>query len=366
MTIISYLTVIEMLIFNLYTLDRCCHRKHSSFKTFLTFFLFSAAFFIILYCNSITFKANGRLLILGIVFLLPINYLYKDHVLVLLVLMCSIWIYTSGVLSLSIQAVSLMGSASPFCVLVLESLLFGITIVPFNKILVPKYAFVLQNIKNFDEKWYKYLAMDTCLGFVTLVIFHAALMTEKTSPIKILATVLLLFYIIVSYFILYKIVIDSMKYKQLKHTAMHDPLTGLANRIQLWENLNSLVKSEETFSILFIDLDKFKQINDQYGHLTGDLYLKHFSDIASRIFHENGTVYRFGGDEFVAIYYGLIPQATIDRLTQCREWDPGAPCPFNQLSTGILFCRPPHPTAEELLHQVDELMYQNKLKKHTS
>ena len=58
-------------------------------------------------------------------------------------------------------------------------------------------------------------------------------------------------------------------------------------------------------------------------------------------------------------------QTTIDRLTECREWDKEAPCPFNQVSTGVLFCRPPHQSTEQILHQVDELMYQNKMKKHT-
>ena len=99
--------------------------------------------------------------------------------------------------------------------------------------------------------------------------------------------------------------------------------------------------------------------------LIGDMYLKHFADIASEIFRDHGNVYRFGGDEFVAIYHGIIPQTTIDRLTECREWDKEAPCPFNQVSTGVLFCRPPHQSTEQILHQVDELMYQNKMKKHT-
>lgn len=98
-----------------------------------------------------------------------------------------------------------------------------------------------------------------------------------------------------------------------------------------------------------MDLDHFKQINDQYGHLVGDQYLQHFANICRQIFQNTGTVYRFGGDEFVAVYSGIIPQSIIRQLEAYPQWEEGAPCPFNQLSTGILHCRALHSTAEEIL-----------------
>lgn len=109
-----------------------------------------------------------------------------------------------------------------------------------------------------------------------------------------------------------------------------------------------------------MDLDRFKQINDQYGHLVGDQYLQHFANICCQIFQNTGKVYRFGGDEFAAVYNGIIPQAIIRQLESCPQWDEGAPCPFNQVSTGVLHCRPPHSNVEQILQQVDQLMYQNK------
>ena len=61
---------------------------------------------------------------------------------------------------------------------------------------------------------------------------------------------------------------------RLEYASFHDPLTGLGNRSMLWEHLKQLLKENQTFSLLFIDLDRFKEINDKYGHLTGDWYLK--------------------------------------------------------------------------------------------
>lgn len=365
MAVVSYLPLIETTIFNFYILNRCCHRKYSALKTYLIFFVFSAVFFIIIRLNLAIFKADGRMLFLGILYLIPLHYLYSENILVLFVTMCFCWVYTTGVFSLSMQISGLICPAATLSVLIFENLLFALSIVPFNKILLPKYIFVLNNIQAFDKKWYKYLAFNNCIGFVALAFLHFTFLSEDISFNKILTTIFLLVYIVASYLSLYKIVVDSIQYTRLEHTAMHDPLTGLANRAQLWKTLDALVGSSNVFSVLFMDLDRFKQINDQYGHMIGDMYLKHFADIASEIFRDHGNVYRFGGDEFVAIYHGIIPQTTIDRLTECREWDKEAPCPFNQVSTGVLFCRPPHQSTEQILHQVDELMYQNKMKKHT-
>ena len=53
---------------------------------------------------------------------------------------------------------------------------------------------------------------------------------------------------------------------------------------------------------------------------------------------------------------------TVENLRECRGWELGAPCPFNQVSIGVLLCRPPHKSAEEILRQVDEAMYADKSK----
>lgn len=85
-----------------------------------------------------------------------------------------------------------------------------------------------------------------------------------------------------------------------------DPLTGLYNRGQLFDNLkkvsNDSIKSPK--AIVMIDIDHFKQINDTYGHLKGDLALSEFSKELKKLKY-NGeiTFYRYGGDEFIALIY---------------------------------------------------------------
>lgn len=362
MPIFQYLPTLELLFFNLFTIDRCCHRKYSFLKTFLMLFLFSAVLFGISYtfAEELSFQGDGSLSLYGLVFLIPFRYLYREKLPLLFIIVCTCWVYTLGILSLSIQIAGMLEPGRWFFIWTIQNLLYLLTLVPFYKHLVPKYIFVIEHISLFDKRWYKYMVLNNCLSFLLLVVINWYFLKEETSFEKILILFLLLSIICVSYLILYQIVLDAIKINDLKQEVSHDPLTGLRNRAQLWTDLQSVSKTEQTFSVLFMDLDRFKLINDQYGHIAGDQYLKHFARISSDILRELGRVYRFGGDEFVAVCPGVIPQEIIGRLKECREWDSGAPCLFNQVSIGVLLCEPPHSGVEEILQRVDRLMYQNK------
>lgn len=93
--------------------------------------------------------------------------------------------------------------------------------------------------------------------------------------------------------------------QQLRHTALHDSLTGLANRALLMDRLDSaLSRSEHThreISVLFCDLDGFKAINDTAGHAAGDQVLLEIADRLRSVLREGDTVARIGGDEFVIV-----------------------------------------------------------------
>ena len=99
-----------------------------------------------------------------------------------------------------------------------------------------------------------------------------------------------------------KILLMEEHRKMLELTAKKDALTGLWNRRHLEECIEALVaKKDALAAFLLIDLDDFKMVNDQMGHLVGDAVLTHFAKELKKILPEEDIVFRIGGDEFVVL-----------------------------------------------------------------
>ncbi|WP_082093518.1 putative bifunctional diguanylate cyclase/phosphodiesterase [Demequina sediminicola] len=97
---------------------------------------------------------------------------------------------------------------------------------------------------------------------------------------------------------------DRMHSEIMAHRAMHDPLTGLANRTLLQEVLQELLDQPDPVArvgVLAVDLDGFKNLNDKFGHATGDNALVHVAGVLRTATGGRGTVARIGGDEFVIV-----------------------------------------------------------------
>jgi diguanylate cyclase (GGDEF)-like protein len=159
--------------------------------------------------------------------------------------------------------------------------------------------------------------------------------------------------------------------KRLKHTASHDSLTGLPNRAVFIDLLNHAIacnkrKPDLAFAILFLDLDRFKVVNDSLGHHAGDVLLKLIARELSAIVRGKDTVARLGGDEFVILIEDLDSNneafEIAQRITEFLEQ------PFtidNQLvftgtSIGILFSDNRYSDADTMLRDADTAMYHAK------
>lgn len=159
---------------------------------------------------------------------------------------------------------------------------------------------------------------------------------------------------------------------RLRHQALHDPLTSLPNRALFLDRLHQALNPDERgtatrsgVAVLFCDLDRFKAINDTYGHLVGDLVLtataRRFQDAVGGA----GTVARLGGDELVVLCPDVTAEeaaAVADRIMAgARE-----PVVVNghsvlvTVSVGIALSDGGRTTAEQLLRDSDDAMYQAK------
>lgn len=163
----------------------------------------------------------------------------------------------------------------------------------------------------------------------------------------------------------------SMEAK-LVHDAKHDALTGLPNRAMFMERLSQAIKhvrrhSLEQFALLFIDLDRFKQINDTMGHLEGDKFLIETASRLKSCIRDNDTLARLGGDEFVILLDSInnindakdISERVIQKISQpyrlgTMEFSSGA-------SIGITISGKHRiDTSESMLRNADTAMYQAK------
>jgi GGDEF domain-containing protein len=110
---------------------------------------------------------------------------------------------------------------------------------------------------------------------------------------------------------------------QLDHQAHHDPLTGLPNRLLLGDRLHKALqrahRDERGLAVLFVDLDRFKNINDTLGHQVGDRVLCEVARRLTRLRREADTVGRLGGDEFLIIIEDLADPPPF-RISRTRFW----------------------------------------------
>jgi diguanylate cyclase (GGDEF)-like protein len=105
--------------------------------------------------------------------------------------------------------------------------------------------------------------------------------------------------------------IDSQK-EYISFLADHDPLTGLANRRIFNENLHSAIQENYQVSILLIDLDNFKSINDSLGHVFGDKVLKYIGKQFEEVSNKSVFISRFGGDEFLILFNNELADESLE------------------------------------------------------
>ena len=164
---------------------------------------------------------------------------------------------------------------------------------------------------------------------------------------------------------------ERHKSTQLEHMARHDALTGLPNRIMLIERLHSAIAYAERYdtrvTVVFIDLDNFKIINDSLGHECGDTLLKICAGRLSTVVRELDLVARLGGDEFVVVLFDS-PETDDSVIDLIERLQSVIKAPFilegreYTVTSSVGFATYPEDgaKAEEILRNADEAMYRAK------
>lgn len=168
---------------------------------------------------------------------------------------------------------------------------------------------------------------------------------------------------------------QQARQSRLRRETRRDPLTGLANRVLLQERLQELLAAHTPVAVVFCDLDRFKEINDTYGHAVGDAVLCQTGRRLAHLLADVDVVARIGGDEFVLVASGIAPhdgRALLRRVDAAFAAEPvqvGALRLRVNSSLGLV-CEPggagraehsdPARRAAELLRSADREMYAHK------
>ncbi len=159
--------------------------------------------------------------------------------------------------------------------------------------------------------------------------------------------------------------------KNLKHLAYFDQLTGVANRTLFFDRLGHEIKgaarNSRMLAVLFMDLDRFKAVNDSFGHDAGDLLLKESAERIASCLRASDTLARIGGDEFAVILSEI--KNPLDAKLVAKKiagaMDEAFLISGNEIrvgvSVGISICPDDGTTADELMKKSDIAMYKTKL-----
>ena len=164
--------------------------------------------------------------------------------------------------------------------------------------------------------------------------------------------------------------ITAQTLKEVARAAETDALTELPNRTLLKDRLSQVIanakRHQGRFAILYVDLDRFKQINDQYGHATGDLVLKRAAECMQAAVRGSDTVCRQGGDEFLILLAEISRLVDVVRVADKVLAALEVPTSFGEhvlslrASIGISIYPDDGDNADALIHCADVAMYRSK------
>jgi len=211
-------------------------------------------------------------------------------------------------------------------------------------------AIILSNYKKMNKNCWLSLILCTLPTFISIIFqvrFHGVSLILNSVVLPLLALLLTI----------------------QNHNIYTDYLTGVNNRKKLDSYLKeriNLCNKEKSFSAILIDINNFKEINDNYGHKMGDDALETAAKLLKSCIRESDFIARYGGDEFCVVLDVSNKkdlEALVCRINKClEEYNKcGAHLYKLEFSMGYaVYDYKTHKCVEEFLHQIDMLMYENK------
>lgn len=236
-------------------------------------------------------------------------------------------------------------------------------------VLFPILAFILKG-RSGGLIWS--VLMGSFVGFYLLLADNGILSSTHSSGL-LLSLLLNLFLVTLFTGLYFSLCAQSSTidrdHDQLHYMATRDDLTGLLNRAAFLQCLDKSLDTDHTsrpkFALLFLDLDRFKEINDRYGHSIGDKILRLVGKRLQRSVRSSDLICRYGGDEFLIMLKNISP-CNVKTFTAKIDKQFQAPFIVNDeaislgVSIGVSFCPHEHKSVTDLIEQADREMYNSK------
>lgn len=209
---------------------------------------------------------------------------------------------------------------------------------------------IIKNKSKLEEKEYKYLLVFEVIP-ITAILFQV-IFIELTLVWASVGISIIIYYLYIQ-----------------EKLITYDNLTGVWNRFTFESYVtNAMINKKICFSLIYIDLDDFKSINDTYGHKEGDIALKNVAKFLKEYFITTGKVVRMGGDEFVIVVSCYdnkkLEEIVINMKTELNIYNEILKREYNiKFSCGYDVYDEKYEDLESFVKSVDKLMYVNKNKK---
>lgn len=366
--LVNLLAALEMLAVNLSVTNFCSTRKYSLKWTVFVLVAFSVPVITVTYTGLSRGRGfgngNGMFALTGILYLIPLNYLYRETVKRIISIACSSWIYTMLIFSISVLTGKMAGTKDlAATVLAVQTALYLVTVTLFISWIKKRLMRVLQIMKDGTKNIFLVFSLG---WFFTVVLFNVHLTYPQNGILKLLCLLALTLNVSLNFVIIYYLVVNSKSISDLKEIAYTDSLTGLKNRNSLFQDAEEMIHKDQKFSLIFIDLDRFKQVNDLYGHLAGDGYICEFARKAEWLLRNQGTLYRMSGDEFICLFTDGDPRGFMKKLSQLSYTVSDCYIPFKGCSAGRADFPEDSRSLDKLISLADTKMYRNKQKNQPS
>ncbi len=363
MKYMAVLMIVEMLCINLYISHICLERKASPV---IVVPVMAAFTLLILGVCTVTISSlpeygQGLFLAFGFLYLIPIVILYRCSVKITVSVMCMAWAYTMLVFLFSRSLGRFLPEPQQAAVaLAVQTAAYLLTLRPFLRQLHEKLLYVVAHAEPNRSNLFFRLSVSTC---AVIFCVNWVLLKEDVLPAKLALVCALAVNTGLMYQALYDLARVRRDAFQTRQQSLTDALTGLNNRRAFFEQAELLMEGEQPFSIVFVDLDKFKSVNDTYGHAAGDWYLKSFAREFTRQFSAQGELYRIAGDEFVFLHTGESrADALLEKIHSRPIRFPDAEIPFLGYSCGAAAFPADAGALDELLSVADQRMYLEKMR----